>query len=446
MTAFGSSYDLDKLLEERAQLAAQVELLVRTEQQLYRSQNELDVQLLRLRALARFSIDLGGEPSSDDVLVRAAHLLGEGFAIDWVGALRILPETRAVELVATHTGAHPCTATGLPAEAWQWLTTLTEAQLLTASRGAAAAGARGCVETLLGAGAVRWTTSWQIGAVPLHHAGNGCRGALLLASWRPRPVPVRDGGVAEQHLPVLQLLGQHVDHAIGAATLNRSLRERSSQLAHSLASLERAQQALVEARKMEAIGRLAGGVAHDFNNLLTVVLGCAEEILAELPSAAPLRSSARSIVEAGRRAAQITQQLLALGRRQARRPVALDLGRAAGESMAVLSRLLTSQIRLSVVADPQPAVVEVDPAQLEQVLLNLVVNARDAMPDGGQLTVRTRGAAPADLTGRAQHLDPARFAVLEVSDTGVGMDEATRTRIFEPFFTTKASKQHAGLG
>lgn len=447
MSGAGDAQELARLRAEHAQLAEQVKLLVRTEQRLYRSQNELDVQLLRLRALARFSLDSTVDESADDVLLRALRLLSEGFAVDCVAAVRLFPGDRRLALVGDHLGLCGGVPVGIDEATWDWLVGLAEPVFVDEAMGPAGAPARHLAEAVF-ADPVRgvWSGGWMLAVVPLRHAGASRRGAIVLASWRARPVPVRDGGVAEQHLPFLQLLGHHVEHAIRTSLLTEHLRERSDELGKLVEKLERAQQALVEAQKMEAIGRLAGGVAHDFNNLLTVILGCGEDLLTGLPPGSALLPHAQSILEAGQRAAKITQQLLALGRRQFRRPAAIDLSRATVASMEVLRRMLGSRIEVVLEMDGALPAIEADPAQFEQVVLNLVLNARDAMPDGGRLLLRARRATAVDAAGCAAVLDPDAFVVLEVEDDGVGMDDATRRRIFEPFFSTKQSKHNAGLG
>ncbi|MBL8922079.1 MAG: response regulator [Myxococcaceae bacterium] len=186
---------------------------------------------------------------------------------------------------------------------------------------------------------------------------------------------------------------------------------------------------LRQAQKMEVVGRLAGGVAHDFNNLLTTILGCTS--LLELSAKGEDASLVRDIKEASERAALMTRQLLAFSRKQVFRPQPVDLNVAVREFDRVLQRLVRSDVTVALDLSPGPAVLVADRASLEQVLLNLVVNARDAMPKGGRMTVRTRVEA--------------NEVVLEVCDTGEGMSDATRAHLFEPFFTTKADGTGLGL-
>jgi signal transduction histidine kinase len=199
--------------------------------------------------------------------------------------------------------------------------------------------------------------------------------------------------------------------------------------------------------RMEAIGQLAGGVAHDFNNLLTAIRGFAELHLAEHGSDDPRREDIVEIQRAAERAAQLTQGLLAFSRRAEVNPTALDLTEVAGDAVALLSRLVGENIAVRLDADAEVPCVLADRVQIDQVLLNLAANARDAMPAGGVLGVVVK---PVTLTRSFVAAHPGARAgghvLLEVSDTGVGMDEATRRHLFEPFFTTKPRGEGTGLG
>jgi PAS domain S-box-containing protein len=200
-------------------------------------------------------------------------------------------------------------------------------------------------------------------------------------------------------------------------------------------------------QKMEGIGRLAGGIAHDFNNLLTAILGYSELMEAQLPDDEDLRSSLREIHQAGERAAALTRQLLAFSRRQVLQPKLLDLNAVVSEMEKLLRRLIGEDVALTTRLDPALGSVKADPGQLEQVLMNLAVNARDAMPEGGTLTIET---ANTELdAGFAMAHPGARsgeYAVLTVADTGIGMSDEVRNHAFEPFFTTKEHGKGTGLG
>jgi two-component system, cell cycle sensor histidine kinase and response regulator CckA len=213
------------------------------------------------------------------------------------------------------------------------------------------------------------------------------------------------------------------------------------------ADRQRLWEQLTQAQKMESIGRLAGGVAHDFNNLLTVINGYAKMMRDQLGDADPLRESAGEILKAGERAAGLTGQLLAFGRKQVLEPRAFDLNHLVEELRPMLVRLVGEDIEVLVAHGKDPVPVSADFHQLEQVVLNLAVNARDAMPDGGRLLIEV-GVVQYDASYVLEHPDarPGRYAMLAVSDTGAGMDAETQRRIFEPFFTTKEVGQGTGLG
>ena len=202
-----------------------------------------------------------------------------------------------------------------------------------------------------------------------------------------------------------------------------------------------------QAQKMESIGRLAGGIAHDFNNLLTVINGTAELAALDLPRDSSLRADLLQIRQAGERAASLTRQLLALSRQQILKPAVINLSTVVRGMQSMLRRLIGEHVNLAFRCDDALGHVKADPSQIEQVILNLAVNAQDAMPDGGTLTIET-GRAYLDTGDTAHHMVPraGHYAMLAVSDTGIGMDEPTRQRIFEPFFTTKEIGKGTGLG
>jgi PAS domain S-box-containing protein len=201
------------------------------------------------------------------------------------------------------------------------------------------------------------------------------------------------------------------------------------------------------AQKMDAVGRLAGGVAGDFNNVLTVITGYAELLHAELPASSPLRRFVDEIIYAGERAAALTRHLLAFSRGSSAQPRVIDLNGVVRNMEPMLRRLLGDNIELILLTSPGAGRVKADPSQIEQVIVNLSTNSRDAMPGGGKLVIETsnidleEGAASKNLG-----VKPGSYVMIAVSDTGVGMDPATRSRLFEPFFTTKEPGKGSGLG
>ena len=204
---------------------------------------------------------------------------------------------------------------------------------------------------------------------------------------------------------------------------------------------------LRQAQKMQAVGRLAGGVAHDFNNLLTAMLGYGQLLEERLAAEGIEAEELTEVLKAADRATSLTRQLLTFSRRQASQPRVVDLNKVVDETRKMLQRLLGEDVELVTRPDPNLYPVKVDPSHVEQVIMNLAVNARDAMPEGGRMVIETRNL---DLEEAARTvpatLSPGEYVLLTVSDTGSGMDEVTLAHIFEPFFTTKDKGKGTGLG
>jgi two-component system, cell cycle sensor histidine kinase and response regulator CckA len=249
-------------------------------------------------------------------------------------------------------------------------------------------------------------------------------GRELLVEWHGRPVLKQDGGF---------------DYFFGVG-IDITERRRAA------AEKARLETQLTQAKKLEAIGRLAGGVAHDFNNMLAAIQGYAELSLRSLRAGDPLHEPVEQILKASQRAAGLTQQLLAFSRKQVIAPRVIDLNELVVDSTRMLARLIGEDIVLDVLPGVAGGRVKADPHQLEQVLVNLAVNARDAMPGGGTLTIGTAELEIDEAQAMAWSLEPGRYVELSVADTGAGMDEETKSLIFEPFFTTKEKGRGTGLG
>ena len=251
---------------------------------------------------------------------------------------------------------------------------------------------------------------------------------------------VADRIFADSEVVLLQTLADH----LATAVANMRLYER---VRTALDELSRTQEQLGQAQKMDAVGRLAAGIAHDFNNLLAVILGRCHMLNDRLAPDDPLKRHAELIASTGQRASALVAQLLAFSRKQVLQPKVLDLNLVVAELMRLLERVVREDIHIEIRPTERLGRIRADPAQLEQVILNLVVNARDAMPGGGRLTIETTNVEVGDgpVTGR-QALAPGSYVRLAISDTGVGMERETQQHVFEPFFTTKGVGEGTGLG
>ena len=190
----------------------------------------------------------------------------------------------------------------------------------------------------------------------------------------------------------------------------------------------------------------AGGIAHDFNNLLTIILGWSQHLLAEEKLPGAVRKSSEEILQAAKAAADLTHQLLSFARRQPTGNQIVDVNRLVAETTGLLRRLIGARIQLVTTLAPEAGTVRADPSQLQQVLMNLAANARDAMPDGGRLTISTARISRTGSQTAGAPMSAENYVMLQVADTGHGMDETTRARLFEPFFTTKDLGKGTGLG
>jgi two-component system cell cycle sensor histidine kinase/response regulator CckA len=277
--------------------------------------------------------------------------------------------------------------------------------------------------------------------VPLRVRGESI-GLLSLSRFEPDSPPYGEHDRA--------LARALADYAALAITNARSLQSGRVSLAHrerAEAALQKSEEQLRHAQKMEAVGRLAGGVAHDFNNILSVILSYTELIGRDLGPKQPLLADVDEIRAAAMRAADLTKQLLALSRQQVLEPKILDLNLTIDGIDKLLRRLLGEDIELTTLPGNGLWRVRADPGQIGQILMNLAVNARDAMPRGGKLVIETKNVVLDGEYSRSHHdVAPGSYVMIAVTDTGTGMDKATQTRIFEPFFTTKEAGKGTGLG
>jgi signal transduction histidine kinase len=264
-------------------------------------------------------------------------------------------------------------------------------------------------------------------------------------------VPGFEAGPGPNRVALFLLTGLIVSGAIFAVTRSEvntriAAEQAAADLRRAATQQRLLEQQLIESQKMEGIGRLAGGVAHDFNNLLTAILGYAELMESQLEDE-NLRSELREIRLAGERAAALTQQLLAFSRRQILQPRTLDLNTVVSNIEKMLARLIGEDIKLVTRLEPALGSVKADPGQLEQVIMNLAVNARDSMPEGGTLTFETANSLlDTDFVASHPGARPGGYAALTVADTGIGMSDEVRSHAFEPFFTTKERGKGTGLG
>jgi PAS domain S-box-containing protein len=262
---------------------------------------------------------------------------------------------------------------------------------------------------------------------------------------------VRDDGSSEHGAPHIWThrtkSGRLIDVEVAAKEIEYGGNKAELAVVMDVTGRRELEEQLRQAQKMEAVGMLAGGVAHDFNNLLTIITGYSQLVLNSLGLSDSNRHSVEQILKAGERAAALTNQLLAFSRRQVLQPKVLEMNRLVTGLSTMLQRLIGEDIDLRLLLGPDLGRVNVDPGQVEQVLMNLVVNARDAMPRGGSMTIETANVH-LDESYTARHLavKPGPYVLLAVSDTGGGMDAATKARLFEPFFTTKGMGKGTGLG
>ena len=277
---------------------------------------------------------------------------------------------------------------------------------------------------------------------------------LLKASGHDLPFILVSAVVSEETAVAAMKAGAH-DYIMKrkmarlAPAIERELREAQTRLARKTAeaALRHSEEQLRQTQKMEAMGRLAASVAHDFNNILTSILCHGEMLLNQLAAGDPCRTNAEQIEKCARMATTLTQQLLTYSRKQVIAPRVLELNAVILNIEPILRRFLAKDMEFSLELNPDAGHIQADPGQIEQLLVNLVVNARDAMPDGGKLTIMTRQSIlEANRLNDFHDLHPGNHALLAVADTGTGMTDEVKTHLFEPYFTTKPPGKGTGLG
>jgi EAL domain-containing protein (putative c-di-GMP-specific phosphodiesterase class I)/signal transduction histidine kinase len=305
------------------------------------------------------------------------------------------------------------------------------------------------VETSEALAAALEREAWDVVISDYSMPGLSAPAALELVKARGLDLPflIVSGSVSEEIAVEAIRAGAHDFMAKGKfarliPAIDRAMREAAARR-----DRQRLEQQLRQTQKMEAIGRLAGGVAHDFNNMLSIILSYADTIVGDLPAGNPIRADVEEMRAAALRATDLTRQLLAFSRQQVLEPRVLDLSEIVAAMEVMLRRLLGAGIELTTVTKGEPWSVKADPGQIEQVVMNLAVNARDAMPRGGKLTIEVVNVElDQDYADSRQDVRAGAYVMLAVSDTGDGMDAATLAMIFEPFFTTKEVGKGTGLG
>ena len=463
-----TSDDRQVLIEERDRLRAQVHALsaqlqelVEVENALVRARAEGERQLDRIDRLAGFALKISGVTEPDDVLAQARRTLLEQFELDEAVALYFDGTEPVVAIRGGNTWR-------VDPGVWSQLTLLRGVAITAATEPLAQALLAIIGNLIIGPTSTAFAVTW----IPIRpNTGD----LVLLCGWTSRdpsdesrpatparrssssstPGAYRDAPRPE-HIPFLELFGEHVKRAIDSAEFTSTLRRQGAQLTDSnrrlqasLQELGRAQAQLVQAQKLEALGRLANGIAHDFNNLLTVIVTHAHLVRPALELQPEPQAEAKAdlevVVDAAMRAAEITQRLLAFSRKRESHQGAVDINAITIELSHILRRWIGDNIFVELNLDPGVGRIRADAADLEQILTNLVVNARDAMSTGGTVTIETRHATSADDPS-GNPSATARMIALSVRDTGTGMDDETCRQLFEPFFTTKPIGNGTGLG
>ncbi len=417
-------------------LQAEVERLGRERRELM---NEVD----RVVALGDFTLRCSTISDPAEVIVRAVNLVKSQLGLRLVRGIGLVEDAIDPSAFAAQSGSRRLAS--MPPDLASWLRRIPTAALVRMDDGSDTPDLAPLLDAIFPAETAGWGTATVV-LLPLRPNPGDPIGVIVACSES-------GAGPTDHDATFLVLATNHVGRALQNALLIADLKTRGEELAESsrryrenVEDLQRTQRELLQARKLEAIGRLAGGVAHDFNNLLTVIRNHTEFLKDSLPEGAATLEDVAAIWDAADRATRITRQLLAFGRRTDARPELLDLNRVTAEFTRLIGPLVGEHITVELHLEPVLGAIRADRAQLEQVLLNLLTNARDAMPEGGVVTVRTRGATAAELEEVGLDVTRSSYLALVVSDTGRGMDDETRAHLFEPFFTTKEVGQGTGLG
>jgi signal transduction histidine kinase len=371
----------------------------------------------------------GQKPLSADVTRRVVDELQRTYSgqFEWTGGDTVLVNYRSIFMQGPYlSGDWAIVASQPKADAFAAVTTFTRTFVLIVVLTL-------LVVLLLSIGQIRKNLS------PLEKLREGTK-KISQGEFDSR-VDIRSGDEFEELALSFNKMSGHLGNQF------RALSEANRRMEQEIAERKKAEEQLLQAQKMEAVGQLTGGIAHDFNNLLTVINGYSRIVLTRLGADDPIRKEIEGISSAGERAASVINQLLTFSRKKVLEPKVVNLNNAFSGIDMLLHRLTGDRIRLNVIRAEDLGCVRVDPGQIEQILMNLTVNARDAMPNGGELTIET---ANRDIDGAdgspASSLPPGKYVTIKVSDTGCGMDEKTRSRVFEPFYTTKPPGKGTGLG
>jgi signal transduction histidine kinase len=397
--------------------------------------------------LSELALREGAPDDTRGILEAARQLLLTTFDLEGVLSADISAPDQFTEPLATLHTDKACGSFVIPQELARWFATIPTAAVTTAKDGDLPA----FLAQFLSSQGAKPPLAWVVAIALKRRTGSLM---AVMVAWKS------DQGVRSYHrlppkhhdLPFLQLLGRHLERAFENGTLVADLRRRGVELTEanqrlmaSLENLDHTHRRLHEAQKMEALGRLAGGVAHDFNNLLCVILGNAG-LLAESMSPSPELDDMRQIIDAAQRGRDISSQLLALGRRQPEGITPLELNDLLKSQTRFLSRLVGELHPVELELSDVPFWILGEKVLFERTVMNLVLNARDAMPNGGSIRIATRKALAEEIEPTFHSPRAENWVLLSVTDSGSGMDEMTRQRIFEPFFTTKEKGRGTGLG